>query len=126
MLHLAILGVFINSRCRRCFIFLWWGGKVSEVIGIRAKQITVSSGFDGGVVIAAAMTVDQMNDVVRNIAAKLPGDEWKKIMAEINEEWQNYHEPVKEICHNCGAALPEGCGGLFRKDGNECLLSRER
>ncbi len=26
-----------------------------------------------------------------------------------------------EMCFNCGTELPEGCGGLFKDDGDECL-----
>jgi hypothetical protein len=25
-----------------------------------------------------------------------------------------------DLCHNCGTLLPDGCGGLFEKDGAAC------
>lgn len=28
------------------------------------------------------------------------------------------------VCHNCDTAMPEGCGGLFRDDGQACMLNR--
>lgn len=27
------------------------------------------------------------------------------------------------ICHNCDSALPEGCGGQFKDDGDACALN---
>ncbi len=31
-----------------------------------------------------------------------------------------------ELCGNCGTFMPEGCGGLFEKDGKACRRYRER
>lgn len=92
---------------------------MSEIVTIPANDATVSRGNcgTGGIKIKATMTIDQMQDAVRSIAAAMPGDCWKELMAEVNNE---------EICHNCGTAMPEGCGGLFRKDGDECMLNREK
>jgi hypothetical protein len=30
-----------------------------------------------------------------------------------------------EKCFNCEAALPAGCGGIFKDDGEACLLNRK-
>lgn len=37
----------------------------------------------------------------------------------------NANAVAEEICPNCDTALPEGCGGLFRKDGKSCWLNKE-
>jgi hypothetical protein len=31
----------------------------------------------------------------------------------------------QQLCHNCGALLPDGCGGLFQKDGDVCKRPRD-
>lgn len=31
-----------------------------------------------------------------------------------------------QLCHNCGSLMPEGCGGLFEKDGDYCRRYSER
>lgn len=33
-------------------------------------------------------------------------------------------KPAAEVCPNCDTALPEGCGGLFKDDGEACWLNR--
>jgi len=32
---------------------------------------------------------------------------------------------AKLVCQNCDTALPEGCSGLFRKDGEACALNAQ-
>lgn len=32
-------------------------------------------------------------------------------------------QPQASVCPNCDTELPEGCGGLFRKDGDSCWLN---
>lgn len=29
-----------------------------------------------------------------------------------------------ELCQNCGCLMPDGCGGLFEKDGESCMRNR--
>lgn len=29
----------------------------------------------------------------------------------------------REYCTNCGMSLPEGCAGIFKRDGNACKLN---
>lgn len=33
---------------------------------------------------------------------------------------------ARPICENCGCRVPDGCGGLFEKDGRSCLRVRLR
>lgn len=37
----------------------------------------------------------------------------------------NANAEPEEVCPNCETALPQGCGGLFRDDGDQCWLNKQ-
>ena len=35
-----------------------------------------------------------------------------------------WRKNTKNVCPNCETAMPLGCGGIFKKDGQHCLLNK--
>lgn len=56
---------------------------MSETIHLKAEHIGATASKNN-LRIVATMSVEQMADAVRSIAAVMPGDSWRELMAEIN------------------------------------------
>jgi hypothetical protein len=88
--------------------------------------------------LSCPMCKGQMKDQIYTHARKEHGNFYclnkNCFMPIINFNSMEEHKSIKDIlmikisksehCYNCGTNLPEGCNGIFKKDGDACLLNK--
>jgi hypothetical protein len=102
---------------------------------LRAKPAVEVDGFGmqpaslaaaGDLVLLHRTAIDEALTCARAIAERSTRDEDAEdvdALVRVLEAGLGDDAPV-DLCGNCDAALPRGCGGLFKADGEHCRLNR--
>lgn len=96
-----------------------------EVDGYGMQPASLAAAVDE--VLAGRSALEGALSMARGIADKFTRDEDAvdvDALVKLLEQATGQAAPAGEVCGNCETALPEGCGGIFKGDGEACALNR--